>query len=255
MIKGSRLCFFNRVWRPQSDDVCSTLPGTESNYVRPSIDTTYNLLLHVFNFHNAYQELIFNVFIILTWLPRAPNSGFDTQLTIHSWQAFLVFEGWVWILQSTCPPTYASEHLIFPYRLLASYTGLVQDAEGKQAFVCRSTRETKARQVTASGTSPPWMKQLSFKQSYYVCHLAPLLCPRWIWAISSRLWNADTDGWQRLIQLQLGQNKQPFRMELGVGRGGEVGLSCRTDMFPLLNEHGSRQVIQKRRRRSRWQWH
>lgn len=79
-----------------------------------------------------------------------------------------------------------------------------------------------------------------------MCHLEPFLCPRQIWDISLRLGNADTDGWQRLIQLQLGPNKQPFKMKLKVESGGGGGgiLSCCTDRFLLLNERGSRQVTQ-----------
>lgn len=93
--------------------------------------------------------------------------------------------------------------------------------------------------------APPWANQLSFKQTYYVCHLVPLLCPRWMWDINLRLWNADTDGWQRLIQLQLGQNKQLFEMKLIVKREGVKFLPCCTNRFLFLNGHGSRQVIQK----------
>ena len=94
--------------------------------------------------------------------------------------------------------------------------------------------------------APPWVNQLSSKQNYYTCHLVPLLRPRWIWDISLRLWNADTDGWQRLIQLQLGQNKQLFEMKMKLVVEREEGfLACCSDTFSFLNERGRRQVIQK----------
>lgn len=112
-----------------------------------------------------------------------------------------------------------------------------KNPESMQALV-RLRPGTWILQVLA----PPWVNQLSSKRSYYVCHLVPLLCPRWIWDSNLRLWNADTDGWQRLIQLQLGQNKQLFEMNLLVGREGGF-LSCCTDRFSFLNEHDSRQVI------------
>lgn len=74
--------------------------------------------------------------------------------------------------------------------------------------------------------------------------LAPFLCPRQMWDISLRLGNADSDGWQRRIQLQLERNKQPFKMTLRVGRWREKPVLLYW-WFPLLNERKSRQVIPK----------
>lgn len=148
----------------------------------------------------------------LVQVPRAFKSGIK-----KSWGA-RTFSLATICIADLDPFSLSPSAVCFQSRLFISFSGFSLEPEDKSPKFVEASVRLRPGMWLLQAVAPPWVNQLSFKQSYYVCHLVPLLCPRWIWDINLSLWNADTDGWQRLIQLQLGQNKHLFEMEHIVGR-------------------------------------
>lgn len=138
----------------------------------------------------GYVGLALSIFVVLVCVPWASKSGLGdfgglaplvAICTAYSFQAPFTDTYMLWV------PCVSVADSLF------SSLGLCESQEVRALHLWKHS--------WGSGQTGDFLRclasranQLGFKQNYYVCHLLPLLCPRWIWDTNLGLWNADTDG-------------------------------------------------------------